>query len=184
MRRQCFVQAGLDKQARPVLGEDWIRGGHHRDRSRRPPTATTASAAGKLSQYQSPAILTKIYCREKANLFGKTMAIDLPDPPTSLPQYLSEGVPKQDDQTLRDLQTWIDELLEYRHDIPAEEIKPAEGETVTNVDDSGGTTTVIKKVPCGKDACSTCPHGPYRYEVHREGDKLVWDYKGPVEAHD
>lgn len=117
-------------------------------------------------------------------MFSKTMPRDQPDAPASLPQYLSEGVPKQDDQALRELQTWIDELLEYRHDIAAEEIEPAEGETVTDVDDSGGTTTVIKKVPCGKDACSTCPHGPYRYEVHREGDKLVWDYKGPVEAQD
>ena len=60
-------------------------------------------------------------------MFSKTMARDPPDAPSSLPQYLSEGVPKQDDQALRELQTWIDELLEYRHDIAAEVIEPAEG---------------------------------------------------------
>lgn len=124
------------------------------------------------------------FCRMRANMFGKTTSRDRPGAPASLPQYLCEGVPKQDNQTLRELQTWIKELLEYRHDITAEEIEVAEGETVTDVDDSGGTTTVIKKVPCGKDTCSTCPHGPYRYEVHREGDKLVWDYEGPVDSQD
>lgn len=34
--------------------------------------------------------------------------------PDSLPNYLADGVPKQDDQTLYDLQDWIDTLLEYR----------------------------------------------------------------------
>lgn len=43
-----------------------------------------------------------------------------------------------------------------------------------------GPTTVIKKIPCGKD-CNGCPHGPYEYEVQRDGDKLKWDYIGAVE---
>jgi len=45
---------------------------------------------------------------------------------------------------------------------------------------SPGPTTVIKKIPCGKE-CNGCPHGPYEYEVQRDGDKLKWDYIGAVE---
>jgi len=108
------------------------------------------------------------------------MAAEQPQPPESLPKYLSEGVPKQDDSTLRDLQAWIDKLIEYRADISVDEIEVAEEEHLEAVDDTGETTTVIKKVPCGKESCSTCPHGPYRYEVHRDGGSLVWDYKGAV----
>ena len=104
-----------------------------------------------------------------------------PKSPESLPKYLVEGVPKQDDSTLRELQGWIDELIEYRADIPVDEIKIDEEERLEAVDDTGDTTTVIKKVPCGKESCSTCPHGPYRYEVHRDGGSLVWDYKGTVD---
>ena len=109
------------------------------------------------------------------------MPADQPQPPESAPKYIAEGIPKQDDATLRDLQEWIDELIEYRNDISPEEIEVSEEESLEAVDDSGETTTVIKKVPCGKDACSTCPHGPYRYEVHREGGKLIWGYEGAVD---
>ena len=43
-----------------------------------------------------------------------------PEPPDSLPKYFSEGTLEQNDETLRELQSWIDELLEYR-DRPLEE---------------------------------------------------------------
>lgn len=109
------------------------------------------------------------------------MTADQPSPPDSLPKYIADGIPKQDTETLRNLQKWIDELLEYRADVVAEDIEGDSDQEIQDVDSSDGTTTVIKKVPCGKDACSTCPHGPYRYEVHREGGTLVWDYEGPVE---
>ena len=109
------------------------------------------------------------------------MPVNQPQSPKSVPKYIAEGVPKQDDTTLQDLQEWIDALIEYRNDISAEEIEVSDDESIEAVNPTGGTTTVIKKVPCGKDACSTCPHGPYRYEVHREGGKLVWEYGGAVD---
>ena len=113
-------------------------------------------------------------------MFGKTMG-EQPQSPESLPKYLTEGIPKQDDTTLRELQNWINQLLEYRTDIPPAEVKVADNESLEAVDDSGGTTTVIKKVACGKDSCTTCPHGPYQYEVHREAGSLVWEYIGAIE---
>lgn len=106
-----------------------------------------------------------------------------PPAPDSFPQYLAEGVPKQDDKTLHALQDWIDDLLAYRQDVAAKDIDADEGESIQAVDESNKGTVVIKKVSCGKDNCK-CQHGelhgPYKYVVRRKGDSLDWDYKGPV----
>jgi hypothetical protein len=109
------------------------------------------------------------------------MGSEQPQPPESVPKYLAEGVPKQDGGTRRELQEWIDELIAYRADISVDKIEVGDEERLEDVDDTGETTTVIKKVPCGKESCSTCPHGPYRYEVHRDGGSLAWEYKGAVD---
>lgn len=106
-----------------------------------------------------------------------------PQPPDSLRKYLAEDVPKQDDANLRALQDWIDDLLEYRQDVAAEDIDAGEGESIEAVEESSGGTVVIKKVSCGKDNC-TCQsgdlHGPYKYIVRRQGDSLDWEYEGAV----
>lgn len=106
-----------------------------------------------------------------------------PSPPTQLPKYLAEGVPKQDDDTLRALREWIDELLDYRRDVAAERIEAAEDEAIEDVQESSAGTVVIKKVSCGKENCKCrrgALHGPYEYVVRRKGDSLEWDYRGPV----
>ena len=115
-------------------------------------------------------------------MFGKIMSTR-PLAPDSLPKYLAEGVPKQDDADLRALQDWIDDLLEYRQDVAAEDIDASEGESIEAVEASSGGTVVIKKVSCGKDNCkcqSGDLHGPYKYIVRRQGDSLDWEYKGAV----
>ena len=98
------------------------------------------------------------------------MNVDNPDPPESLPAYITDGVPKQDTESLRELQDWIDQLIQYRNNLSGDEIgaDADQDEKRERINNSGDTTTVIKKVPRGKDACSNCPHGPYRYEVHRQ----------------
>lgn len=106
-----------------------------------------------------------------------------PPAPDSLPQYLAEGIPKQDNADLRALQDWIDDLLEYRQDVAAEDLNAGVGESIEAVDESSGGTVVIKKVSCGKDNCKCQSgelHGPYKYIVHRQGDSLNWEYKGAV----
>ena len=106
-----------------------------------------------------------------------------PPVPEGLPQYLAEGVPKQDDTDLRALQDWIDDLLEYRQDVAAEDIDAGEGELIEAVEEPSGGTVVIKKVSCGKDNCKCQSgelHGPYKYLVRRQGGSLKWEYKGPV----
>ncbi len=104
-----------------------------------------------------------------------------PDPPDSLPKYLSEGLPKQNDETLREVQQWLDELLEYR-DRPLEEKELANSdERVEDLEETSKGTIVVKKVPCGKETCSSCPHGPYRYLYYREGNTVKSDYLGKAE---
>mgnify|MGYP000162150059 CR=1 FL=1 len=106
-----------------------------------------------------------------------------PAPPKSLPKYVREGVERQDTDTLQELAEWAEELAEWKN----REVKPADIEEELVSDEqledietpSSGGTIVEKKIPCGKD-CGGCPHGPYRYEVHREGDSLKWEYKGKV----
>lgn len=115
-------------------------------------------------------------------MFGKTMPTQPPSP-DSLPQYIAEGVPKQSDEDLHALQNWIDDLLEYRQDVDADDIDAAKGESIEAIEESEGGTVVIKKVSCGKDNCKCQSgelHGPYKYIVRRQGDGLDWEYKGPV----
>lgn len=98
-----------------------------------------------------------------------------PRPPQSAPKYIKEGLPKQDTETLTELREYIDELIEWRtEDI---EIEAEDNEEIVDVEEDQKGAIVIKKVPCGKD-CNGCPHGPYKYRVYRQGDEIVWDYKG------
>ena len=116
-------------------------------------------------------------------MFGEIMTTK-PSAPDSLPQYLSEGVPKQGNTDLRALQEWIDELLEYRQDITAGEIEVDENKSIEAVEESSDGTVVIKKVTCGKDSCKCQQgelHNPYKYIVQRQGDSLNWEYEGPVD---
>lgn len=118
-----------------------------------------------------------------ADLFGKTMPSP-PRPPDELPKYIAEGIPKQNDATLRVLRDWIGELLAYRQDVTAEEITGEGNESIEAIEDSSEGAVVIKKVSCGKESCK-CQrgklHGPYKYLVQRKGKKLDWDYRGPVD---
>ena len=104
-----------------------------------------------------------------------------PIPPDSIPKYIHEPIKKQDVETLEDIIKYAEELIDYRNQ-PPEEVEADEGEMIEEVDQGSTKTKVTKKVPCGKDACSNCPHGPYLYFCWREGDKIVWEYEGPVEA--
>ena len=47
------------------------------------------------------------------------------NPLYGLAPYFTEGAPKQDDDTLRALQEWIDELLAYRRNVAADVIATA-----------------------------------------------------------
>ena len=95
-----------------------------------------------------------------------------PSPPESLPTYLADGVPKQDDVTLRDLRAYVDELLEYRQQNITSEDLPDDAQPVAEADDGKGTI-VAEMVTCGDDSCACMnggeKHGPYRYRYYYEG---------------
>ena len=105
-----------------------------------------------------------------------------PPAPRNVPKYVREGVERQDSSTLREIAAWCEELADYREERPIEVEDDEELVAVEDNEDDNETkgTQVIKKIPCGKENCSTCPHGPYEYRVYREGKNLKWDYLGPV----
>jgi len=108
---------------------------------------------------------------------------DPPEPPSSLPQYLAEGLPKQDMATLRATREYIEALLAAReHPVTAEEL-PADVEAVDRTDGRPGTV-VRERVQCGDDTCActsgdpTDLHGPYLYRYYRENGELTSEYLG------
>lgn len=107
-----------------------------------------------------------------------------PDAPDDAPQYLAEGMPKQDDETLRALREWIDQLLANRREVAPAEVEEGKDEAVRDVQESEEGTIVIKEVTCGKENCKCQQgelHGPYEYLVRRTDGGLEWEYRGPVE---
>lgn len=103
---------------------------------------------------------------------------DTPSAPDTIPKYIAEGLPKQDVETLHDIQSYIDELIDWNTQPP--EVSVDENEELVDVEESSKGTTVTKKVPCGKD-CDGCPHGPYDYLVYRSGGDVKWEYVGKTE---
>ena len=106
-----------------------------------------------------------------------------PPAPDGLPKYIAEGIPKQHSADLRNLQDWIDELIEYRQGIEPEEISAGPNETIEKTEPSSKGTIVYKKVTCGSKGCH-CEdgelHGPYKYRVTWVNGKQKWKSLGPV----
>lgn len=102
-----------------------------------------------------------------------------PDPPADVPAYVSDGLDRQDADTLRSIVQFCQERIEYlESSVADDEIAVEDEEELIDVSDDPETgTVVVKRVPCGKD-CGGCPHGPYRYRVTREGENLNWEYLG------
>lgn len=108
-----------------------------------------------------------------------------PDAPESLPNYLADGLPKQDDATLRDVREYVEELLQYRNQSVPVEALPDDAEPVEDGDaDDGGRGTLVKeKVTCGDDSCACMTddgdkHGPYLYRYVYENGSLSSEYVG------
>ncbi|MFC4989362.1 DUF6788 family protein [Saliphagus infecundisoli] len=104
-------------------------------------------------------------------------------PPESLPKYIADGLPKQDDETLRDTQEYIDQLIADRERHREEPV--TEDELPNDVDvveeDSDGTVYHEYRT-CGDDTCQCMSggskHGPYAYRAYRDGDTVRREYLG------
>jgi hypothetical protein len=105
-----------------------------------------------------------------------------PTAPESLPGYLAEGLPKQDDATLEDTREYIDALLAARRQPVADEDLPETAEPAEVENESGKGTLVEEYVTCGDEACACMTgsekHGPYLYRYYREGGNLTSEYVG------
>jgi hypothetical protein len=130
-------------------------------------------------RYSFFTLLNQQYYAESLLMLVK-MKDTVPEPPDEIPNYVVDGLRRQDEETLRLIQEYIDELIEWQQ----REVEPDEvaddDEEVVGVEEHERGTVVEKRVPCGKD-CGGCPHGPYRYLAYREGSKVKTEYLGPAE---
>lgn len=107
----------------------------------------------------------------------------LPAASSSLPTYLAEGLPKQDDKALRKAREYIDALLnarEQRRQEPVTEDElPADVQVLKN--ESSGAVYLEHRT-CGDESCSytsgRAKHGPYKYRAYRDGDTVRREYLG------
>lgn len=106
-----------------------------------------------------------------------------PQPPSSLPAYLADGIPKQDIDTLADIRQYVSELIEARNRPVDSTELPDRAEPVGAADDARGTV-VKERVACGDETCrceSGNPsdmHGPYLYLYYRDQGQLRSEYLG------
>ena len=112
---------------------------------------------------------------------------DIPTAPDTLPKYLAEGIPKQDDPTLEDIRAFADALLKYRRQAVDREELPDSADPVETESDTAGTI-VAETVTCGDDSCHcTDPggeeHGPYLYRYYYQDGSLTSEYIGKPGDH-
>lgn len=118
--------------------------------------------------------------------FNVAQGLMTPTPPT-LPQYIADGLPRQDDETLRDTREFIDELLadrEQRREEPiTEDELPDEAEVI---EEGSGGTVYLEDRTCGDETCQCMSggekHGPYKYRAYRDSDTVRREYLGKVES--
>ncbi len=105
-------------------------------------------------------------------------------PPETIPTYVAEGVLRQDTETLHDIREYVDELLEHREQqSPEVEDVVGEDEEIVEMRDAEDRgTVVLKLIPCGKESCGSCPHGPYAYRAYWEDGATRTEYLGRADG--
>jgi hypothetical protein len=107
--------------------------------------------------------------------------IDIPDAPDSLPQYLIDGLDRQDIASLRDAIAYSEDLIDqYEREVEASEIAEDDG-LVEDVEETNSGSIVTKRQKCAADC--TCNngtgHGPYKWKVTSDGKGgRNWEYLG------
>jgi len=72
--------------------------------------------------------------------------MEQPSPPTSLPKYLAGGLPKQETETLREIQNYIEALIEYRDQSVDTDELPETAEPVNEANNTEKGTVVKENV--------------------------------------
>ena len=89
----------------------------------------------------------------------------------SLPRDLVANVRKLDEYDLRRLMILVRGLLLHADGLP-EEAREVRDDLPRKV------TYRQEQVRCGKDTCTSCPHGPYWYAYWKEGGRTRSRYIG------
>jgi hypothetical protein len=102
-----------------------------------------------------------------------------------LPESIAEDLQALDDEALRDVVSYAQQLLRERAPQPSH-IEAAPGEEIISIEEQGGYTLVTKTQKCA-EGCEDCPHGPYLYLVREEHSPvdheptLHWVFLGRVD---
>ena len=107
--------------------------------------------------------------------------------PSSLPKYLANGLPKQDDEALRDAHEYIEDLLaareQHRQEPVTEDELPEDAHLLEN---RSSSAVYLEYRTCGDESCSCMndgeKHGPYKYRAYRDGDTVRREYLGKAKA--
>lgn len=84
----------------------------------------------------------------------------------SLDRRLKQQLRQLDRHDLRRVLIFVRGLLHSIGDDAAEEVE------------TDSATYRLETVRCGKEGCTTCPHGPYWYAYYRDGGRLRSRYIG------
>jgi len=109
-----------------------------------------------------------------------------PSPPTSLPKYLKEGLPKQNPDTLRAIASFAMELADYRetqlhHQLEAAAVDDNDVPPKGMADDEWDQLLVDADAPAKATlTIKTINDNDYYYYQWREGDAIKSEYLAPV----
>lgn len=105
----------------------------------------------------------------------------------SLPKYLADGLPKQDQETLEDIREYVNALLEYKEQLDNQPIETDDlSDDIEVVDEGPKGTVVVEHRTCGDESCHCMSggekHGPYKYRAYWEDGSVKKEYLGKAEV--
>ena len=106
-----------------------------------------------------------------------------PSAPDSLPQYLADGLPKQNRETLEDVRAFVDALIEHKEQLDEQPIQDGDLPGDTEIIDEGPTGAIAAEYrTCGDESCHCMSggekHGPYKYRAYWEDGTVKKEYLG------
>ncbi|WP_336364891.1 hypothetical protein [Halalkalicoccus salilacus] len=111
------------------------------------------------------------------------MSTTEPAAPDSLPKYLADGLPKQDGETLEDVQAFVATLLEHKASLADRPINAGDlPEDAEIVEHEPKRTVYLEHRTCGGESCHCISggekHGPYKYRAYWFDGSVKREYRG------
>ena len=110
-----------------------------------------------------------------------TSSTSTPEPPASIPQYILDGLDRQDAETLEEIARYAENLAAAKTAQAEAELEDGEEEIVR--EDSEDLDDLPDDVPTKASVVVKEINGNrYQYYQWREGDRVCSQYKAPVES--